>query len=276
MKKCINCGAQLPDDAVFCSECGSGQDKPEETVKAGPQAVPYDSDVIEVSGIVSSDEAGGKKSYNSHDNTTEDPHVSKNVVLCTDGKYRWVYEVNLFKDLSILGLLYKVFGITIGILVVIFFLVELFDGHNYMFVLEMAGILIGIFAVLCIVGYLIYAAVMGGKYCVVFTMDDKGILHEQQAKQAKKANIISDLTVLAGILAGNITTIGIGLTNKGRTSMRTSFKGTKKIVAAPKQNLIKLVFGLEHNRVWCEPEDFNFVWNYIKSRCEGAQITEKF
>ena len=201
---------------------------------------------------------------------------SKNIVLCKDGKYRWVYELNLFKDFSILGLVLKLFGGIILAGAVIFFIVELFGDHNYMGVLEMVGIMAGIFLVLSVVGYLVYAAIMGGSYCVVFTMDDKGILHEQQAKQAKKADLISDLLVIAGALSGNVTTIGVGLSSAKRTAMHTTFKGTKKASGFARRGLIKLDSLMDHNRIYCEEEDFNFVWNYIKSRCEGAEIKERF
>ena len=260
MKKCFNCGQELQDDAVFCSKCGVRQATDDGSIpKDGPKAVAGTS-------------AGGKVSPA---NSGSDPHVSKNVMLCADGKYRWVYELNLLKDLSILGIVLKIFGGIILAGAVIFFIVELFGGHNYMSVLEMAGIMAGIFLVLSVLGYLLYAAIMGGKYCVVFTMDDKGILHEQQAKQAKKADIIADLLVIAGALSKNITTTGIGLSSARRTAMHTTFKGTKKVSGFAKRGLIKVDSPMDHNRVYCEDEDFNFVWNYIKSRCEGAEIKEK-
>jgi hypothetical protein len=40
--------------------------------------------------------------------------------------------------------------------------------------------------VISALGYLIYAAVMGGKYCVVFEMDEIGINHRQTENQAKR------------------------------------------------------------------------------------------
>ena len=245
MKYCIKCGAALPDDADFCSECGT---------KVESAAAP-------VKGAKDQDQEYGS---------------IKNVIHCKDGKYRWVYENNLFKDPYVLLILWKIFG---GIILaggIIFFIIELFGDHKYMEVLKMVGIMAGIFFVLTILGYLLYAAIMGGKVCVVYTMDDRTILYEQQARQAKKAKIIADLTVLAGALTGNLTTIGIGLTSARRTKMQTSFEGTKKLTAAPNKDLIKMDSPMDHNRIYCDKEDFNFVWNYIKSRCEGAQIIEKF
>ena len=281
MKYCMNCGAELPDEALFCRICGAKQEniRPEE-IKAGPQAFPagMESEIIEVDSTEDGGEAskkGGRRKARTVDGT--DPYVSKNVVLCTDGTYRWVYEMSLYKDLSIFWLVMKIFVCIILGMGVLFFIIELFGDHNYRFVFEMVGIMMGIFVVLGILGYLLYAAMNGGKFCVLYTMDDKGILVEQQAKQAKKAEIIADLLVLAGALTGNLTTVGMGLSSARRTSMYSAFKGTKKLKAVPKKDLIKMDAPMDHNRIWCEDdEDFNFVWNYIKSRCEGAEITEKF
>jgi uncharacterized membrane protein YkvI len=140
---------------------------------------------------------------------------------------------------------------------------------------KVVPIMAAIFLGLSILGYLLYAAMMGGKYCVIFTLDEKGILHEQQAKQAKKASIIGDLLVLAGAASGNLTTIGIGMTHGNRNAMYTAFKGTKKLTGIRRKNTIVLREGLSNNRVWCEDADFDFVWDYIKAHCERAEIINK-
>ena len=125
------------------------------------------------------------KSENTAVSGVENPFVSRNVVLCTDGKYRWVYEMKLLTDFWVLGTILKIFGGIIGAGAVIFLLVELFGSHDYLGVLKMVGIMSAILLSLSVIGYLVYAAIMGGTYCVVYTMDDKGILQEQQMKQAR-------------------------------------------------------------------------------------------
>ena len=278
MKFCHNCGKELEDDAVFCSGCGAKQAGSPEDLKEGPQAYPAEAegsivDITEAQGAESAKKKGSRKAKTVDGS---DPYVSKNVVLCTDGKYRWVYEMNLFKDLTVFWIVLKIFGGIILAMGIIDFFIQLFGDHDYKSVLFLVGIMLGIFIVLSILGYVVYAAMNGGKYCVVFTMDDEGILHEQQAKQAKKAELVADLLVLAGALAGNLTTIGMGLSSARRTSMYTSFAGTKKLIANAKKGRININATLDRNIVYCDDSDFNFVWNYIKSRCTGAQIEEKF
>ena len=57
------------------------------------------------------------KSENTPASDVENPFVSKNVVLCTDGKYRWVYEMKLLKDFWVLGTILKIFGGIIGVII---------------------------------------------------------------------------------------------------------------------------------------------------------------
>ncbi len=43
--------------------------------------------------------------------------VSENIVLCADGKYRWTYELSLWKDASIFLLVWKIlFFVILGII----------------------------------------------------------------------------------------------------------------------------------------------------------------
>ena len=269
MKYCFKCGKELPDEAVFCSVCGARQ--PENTIPAAaPAAAPAPVPETPVDPVPYEPR---KQTVTGTDGS--DPFVSKNVLLCNDGKYRWVYELGLFKDMWVFWTILKIFGGVILGGMVIFLIIEVFGDHNYMDVLKMGGIMGGIFLGLSILGYLVYAAMMGGKYCVVFTMDEEGILHEQQAKQAKKASIVGDLLVLAGAATGNLTTVGIGLTSGNRNAMYTAFKGTKKLTGIRRKNTIVLREGLSNNRVWCEAEDYEFVWNYILPRCTGAQVIQK-
>ena len=205
----------------------------------------------------------------------DDPFVSKNVVLCSDGKYRWVYEMKLLKDFWVLGTILKIFGGIIAAGAVIFLIVELFGDHDYLGVLKMVGIMSAIFLGLSLIGYLVYAIIMGGTYCVVYTLDDKGILQEQQTKQAQKADLLADILTLAGALTGNATTTGIGLSTARRTSMYSTFQGTKKVTGIWKKGLVKLDCLLSHDRIYCERDDFEFVWDYIRSRCVGAKVIER-
>lgn len=193
----------------------------------------------------------------------------------TESVYTWSYKLNLLKNPTILLLLFKIFGGIILCFMLISFIIELFDSHNYLDTLKFGGIMAALMGCLCILGYFVYACIMGFTYNVKFVMDENGILHQQEAKQAKKAEKIADLTTIAGALSGNLTVTGIGLSSARKTSMYTSFKGVKKLKAVKKRGLIKLDAPFNHNQVYCNLEDFDFIWNYIKDKCTGAKIKEK-
>lgn len=200
--------------------------------------------------------------------------ISESILLCSDGKYRWTYEVSLYKNPAIFLLVWKIFFfVTLGIFTFIIALDVIDWGWNME---NMLGILkifvyftIGM-TVLTGVSYLLYALIMGGKYRVLFEMDEKGINHVQLPEQAKKARAISALTVLGGLLSRRVTTVGVGL-NAARTEMYSDFSRVRAVKAFPSAHLIKVNGRFLHNQVYSGPEDFNFVLNYIRAHCPNAK-----
>jgi hypothetical protein len=140
------------------------------------------------------------------------------------------------------------------------------------FVVQTAAILLGIFLVLSIIGYLVFAFMIGGKYCVVFEMDEEGINHKQHQKHVKKAELIGAITALAGMAGGNLSTVGTGVLAAARTSMLTYFDDVKELEILPKERLIRVNETLSRNQVYAEDEDFAFVASYIQARCRNAKV----
>lgn len=198
------------------------------------------------------------------------------VVFCPDGKYRWIYELNLYKNPTVFFLVWKILiCITLGIFAVVMiadavewpeeFLAERLPGDLRFLLYFLTGV-----TLITLAGYLIYAAVSGGKYCVVFEMDEKGVNHVQLPPSAKKAEAISFLSVLAGTAAKSATTAGIGL-NAARTELYSAFSSVKRVRAYPRRCLIKLDSPFNHNQIYAGKNDFEFVLNHIKSRATGAK-----
>lgn len=202
-------------------------------------------------------------------------YKSNNVTMCPDGKYRWVYELNLYKSTAIIKELGRALGIAVVIVLAILFVIGIMDNdlmEALRFVAEAACILFGIMLVLCIIGYFIFAFIVGGKYCVVFEMDENGINHKQHDKHVKKSELIGAITALAGLAGGNLTTVGTGVLAAARTSMYTGFDDVKELEILPKEHLIRVNETLSRNQVYAEDEDFEFVANYIKARCRNAKV----
>lgn len=191
-----------------------------------------------------------------------------NIKKSADGKYRWRYEMSLFKNPTIFILVYKIlFFIFLGI----FLFTTIIDTISNGFSLEslsgsakVFGIIFAVMTAITVLGYLLYAAIMGGKYIVDFTMDENGVLHEQTPAQAKKAKKLGALTATLGAVSGRPSVAGAGI-NSTRTKMYSDFKKVKKIKAYPRRGVIKLNAPFNKNQVYASKEDFEFVLEYIKS-----------
>ena len=207
----------------------------------------------------------------------DNTYKSKNITMCYDGKYRWVYELDMYKSPVIIKEVWRAMLVAGVIVLAILFAINIMDGdlmETLQFVGQAAAILFGIFLVLSIIGYLVFAYIIGGKYCVVFEMDEEGINHKQHDKHVKKSELVGAITVLAGLAGGNLSTVGTGILAASRTSMLTYFDDVKELEILPKEHLICLNETLSRNQVYAEDEDFAFVANYIKSHCRNAKVRE--
>ena len=106
---------------------------------------------------------------------------------------------------------------------------------------------------------------MGGKYIVLFEMDENGINHAQVPSQAKKAGGISAAAFTVGLLTGNHTAF-IGGMAASNTQMYTGFSQTRKVRFYPRRDLIKIRQLLFRNQIYAKKEDFAFVQSYILAR----------
>ena len=197
--------------------------------------------------------------------------VSENITLGSDGKYRWTYAVNLFKNPVFFLLVWKLFFFIVLIIFAFTTVVDLIDWGGFSLArtlgqLKIFGIIFGGMTALVTVGYLIYAAIMRGKYVVEFEMDEKGVLHRQVASQAKKSQKIGGAAMAAGILAGNYGAAAAGAASQ-RTEMYSDFSRTRKVKTRRLFSEIKVVSGLEHNRIYAAKEDLGFVADYMIAHC---------
>lgn len=194
-------------------------------------------------------------------------NASEAVTLYPDGKYRWVYEMNLYTNPTILLLVLKIFfWICFGLWVFMSLLTACESRHfvdDWLGVTKFALIFTAGFLALATFGYYFYALIMGGRYCVLFEMDDRGLLHQQLLKDVKKAHVLAALTSLAGALRGNLTATGIGLNLATRTQQYSDFASVTSVELYRNRDLIKVNAPLNYNQVYASPADFDRVLNHI-------------
>ena len=143
------------------------------------------------------------------------------VRLCEDGKYRWKYELNMITNPIIFITVFKIFFyiILVGF---VFFGTILYAIHG-----DWAGLLgmgkvmllvLAIFTVLTFLGTALVNLIFGGKYVVLFEMDEKEVVHAQLPVQQDKARRLGILTFFVGLFAKRPTTMGAGLLSTTRTT----------------------------------------------------------
>ena len=197
------------------------------------------------------------------------------VTLYPDGKYRWMYEVPMLKNPSILFDVYWVLGISFG-LVWLFnvLLIGCEDGFSLESQWGLTSgflILMLVFAVIGYVAYVIVAWTYGWKYVVLFTLDEKEVVHQQMPRQMKKAKVLGALTALVGAAAGKPGVMGSGILAASRSTSTSVLANVKSIKARRRLNLIKVNQLLNKNRVFVPDEDFDFVYDFLCQHCPNAK-----
>lgn len=197
------------------------------------------------------------------------------VTLCPDGKYRWVYEVPMLKNPSILIDVYKVLGISFGIVWLFnVLIISCEDGYtleSFWGITSGFLILMGVFLVIGYVAYVIVAWTYGWKYVVLFTLDEREVKHEQMPRQVKKAQVLGALTALVGVAAGKPGVVGTGLLAASRTSTTSVLANVARLKPCRRHNLIKVNQLLNKNRIFVPDEDFDFVYDFLCQHCPRAK-----
>ena len=206
-----------------------------------------------------------------HQEPLEDiAYEGKEVRLCKDGKYRWRYDMNMLTNPTIFLTVLKVFGgVVIGLFIVFGFFLYVIHG-DWAGLWGMAKAMLIVMAVffgLTILGVLLVAAKYGGKYIVLFEMDEKGIVHMQEPKQFKKAQKMGAVTAMAGAAGGGFSTAGAGMLAASKNASVSEFDKVRRVKPSRWLRVIKVNQPFNHNQVYVRKEDFDFVYDFIKSHC---------
>lgn len=258
---CENCGTRLQDGDKFCPNCGTPCNVPP-VAQQQPAHQPYQAAQQPVQPAAQA-QAQAQAPQN---------NLTNDVKLYPDGKYRWTYEVKLWKNASIFLDLVKVMGIIMGgiwlfVTVIKPLLSGDFDGDDF---LDNSKIFLWVIlgmAALCGLGYVLFAAINGGGYAILFIMDENMVIHRQMPRQMKRAQVIAALAILMDPMSS-----GPAVLAASQSDFRSYFKKVRKVIPDRKRNRIKVNGVLTHNRIYVEdPNDYEFVLNYINERCPKAK-----
>ena len=201
------------------------------------------------------------------------------MVLGGDGILRWVYEMNMWKNPTLVITIWKVLLLAALAPAILVFFLNLGDGNGigsaFLAFVKIMGIVFGVVTGLLLLAYPLVAVLNGGIYCVIFEMDDKSVKHIQMQKQFKKNQVLAMIVSLAGVMTGNIQTTAAGMLAGSKQSSLSSFEKVKSITVNEKRHVIYVNEKLSHNQVYADSADFAFVSNTIISRCKKVKVTYK-
>ncbi|MBR1760875.1 MAG: zinc ribbon domain-containing protein [Schwartzia sp.] len=244
---CQNCGNQLNDHARFCPSCGA-------SANAAPEPPDF-------------------RAQEPTARETAGYDLPPGIERLEDGTLCWTYFQSLWSNPTILYTVLKVMMIAVLLVTLLIGVLSVMEGGFDLGEILMigGGLAVGM-TVLSLIGYAVYAAVSGGEYGMLFFMNDTIIVHMAMPKEAKRGNRVSDIAVIVGALAGNLTLAGMGLANRGRNAMESNFAEVKSIVQDRAHDLIKVRSGFEFNQIYASPAQYDFVLAHIASHCPAAKV----
>ena len=192
-----------------------------------------------------------------------------------DGVYRWIYELDMYRNPIILITVFKVLGISVAIIFMISLIIQLATGQFSLQFdpdeLKVIGGVVLVFVAITFLSYFIVAKQYGGKYIVIFEMTEESITHRQMESQFDKAKAMGWWTTIIGLAAGSLTTAGAGLMSATRNSMVSEYAFVRKIKPKKWMHMIHLNGLLERNQIYVCDEDFEFVLKFLREKCINAK-----
>ncbi len=269
---CEKCGKERIADEAICKWCGNPFAKVEDTLNPSRSMDTKDQGLLGKHDEI-------EESVQNPELTSETSSLKKFGNITINGnELQWMYEFSFWRNPTILITVSKVLLISLLVPAIFMFFITLNDGFSK--AVEVTGMILGygiiLMVILLAIAYPLLTLRYGGKYCVLFKMDDNGVNHIQLDKQYKKAQALGFLTTLIGLSAGNFTTSGSGLMAATKQSMYTSFKKVKSIKVVKYRNTIYVNESLLKNQVYASNEDFDFVLAHLVKRCpKNVRIKSK-
>lgn len=278
---CKICGNEMADGSAFCDNCGTLVSETDKSVQVEEINPTEAENKTTPKPDVSKKERRKEQTTGTIESKADitGHKVTENIYLCPDGKYRWIYEYRMLKNPAILITVLKGMTLSWGIVMCVIILFLLIDG-DFRYWDRSTGLsffgafllLLLFLLVLSVVSYLILAAVWGRSYQVLFTMDEDGVELRMMKKDFQKAQAIGWLTAAAGVVTGNVSRVGTGILAATRDRSYSEFPKVRKIKAVRRRQVIYVNQLLDHNQVYAEKGDFDFVLNYI---CERVPETAR-
>ncbi|WP_321429368.1 hypothetical protein [uncultured Methanolobus sp.] len=195
--------------------------------------------------------------------------------MSSEKNIEWDIDVSILTNRLILNELLKVLGIATVItaaIVALIMLPAILSGSVYStssnlrdmkYALMLIGILF-LFTALFIIAY------YGNKYMLTYKLDSKTVSTITRQDQKGKNWIVNFLLIFTGLLTGNPTAAGTGLLAASHQDQELKWKNITKVSFYPKSRTIAIKAGFaEKSIVFCTPENYDSVAEYVRNMCNG-------
>lgn len=247
---CTNCGAQLPDSSRFCNKCGVAVDGA-------------------VTGTRQEEMQGGEEFI-------QDPFLPEGIFQDEDGAYHWKYHMDMMRNPVPLFTLMKLFLIICFCMGALLGLSVLIGGGDPMDAFQAFAVpAFGIgafFMVLSLIAWCIMMLTRGGCYTFEFLMTEDQVVTIQTKEERERAKNLAAAGFVLSLLDKNLTMAGASMAVAAGDVFTSRYTDVKAVIAARRHDLIKVNNVLQHNTIYAEPHQYEFVWNYITSHCPDAKI----
>jgi hypothetical protein len=205
------------------------------------------------------------------------PNPSPGVYLSEDGVMRWTYEMSMWKNPTVFISIWKVLLLAALAPSMLNFYIGLEEGIGAALLtgIKIYGITAAIITGLILLAYPLVALIFGGKYSVLFEMDDQCIKHIQMQKQFRKSQVLALITTLTGVATGNVQTASAGILAGSKQITVSQFTKVKKIIVNERWQVIFVNEAFSRNQIYADPADFGFIKETLINRCPNAVVIYK-
>lgn len=192
-----------------------------------------------------------------------------------DGTYDWIYCMNMMKNTSMMKFIFK--GVAICFIPVTAMLLFLSWGSDEFAM--MVGILAACFGVVMLITLFsvwFVNTIYKGSYMLVYQMNNDAIMFSQTTDQAAMTRTIAGASAAVNAAGNNIGGViaGTGLAMSPNVHI-AKFAKVSSVRGNRADNLIWVNTFLQSLMIYVPDEFYDFVWNYIRERCDRARISER-
>lgn len=197
------------------------------------------------------------------------PAVTR-VIWGEEGARNWVYRINMFTNLTLLGPVLRVLCLLYLVLILIMGMSTLRRiDLSSLEILKGAVLFSGGFflclVVLCLAVYYLTAVICGGSYVTVFSMNENAIAQFQPLGRAAKERA---LALFSYADAGTVSS----LTAEARLVVETKYEDILSLTFVRHKGEIRVHSFLTWYSIYVNPEDFALVEEFITARSANAGI----